>query len=132
MNGLNPNQEMVKRKASIVVFFTMPGFHHYPEAPEDVAFLRDRHRHLFHFRLYFRVSHHNRDLEFFQQAQKVKQLLRSEFGEPCEFENCSCEMVADWFLDRFQSEGCFKVEVSEDGENGSVVEIEREEPGDCS
>lgn len=125
MNELVENVgKIVKRQVSIVVVFAMPGFHCYPEAPEDVSFLRDRHRHLFHFRSYFRVSHNNRDLEYFQQAAKVKKVLAEEFGEPCEFNHMSCEMIASWLLCRFEQEACYKVEVSEDGENGSIVEIQ--------
>lgn len=114
----------IKRLSSIVIRFTMPGFHCYPDAPEPVSFLRDRHRHLFHFHLHFRVSHDNRELEYFLQTEKVKRLLRNTFGEPCEFETCSCEAIARWLLVQYELDGCFKVEVSEDGENGSVVELQ--------
>ena len=44
----------------IVITFTLVGFHCYPAAPPPVAFLRERHRHLFGFVLHFRVEHDQR------------------------------------------------------------------------
>ena len=35
---------------NIYVKFTKEGIHCYPDAPEDVEFLKNPHRHIFHFR----------------------------------------------------------------------------------
>jgi len=118
--------KLLKLKRSIVVQFTMDGFHHYKDAPTQVSFLRASHRHLFHFRLQFRVDDANRELEFFIQAAKVKAYLKDTFGEPCNFDQRSCEMIAEALLVRFYPIGCYKVDVFEDGENGGVAEIEQE------
>lgn len=121
-------------KATIIIVFVLEGFHHFPDAPEEVSFLRSRHRHLFHFKLHFDVSHDNRQLEFFivrkQAIEAITRVWGGEHGRvsnatPLEFGDMSCEMIARAILnDVFIANATdpFKVEVWEDGENGAIVE----------
>ena len=54
-------------KYSVVVTFSIEGFHCWPDAKDifpEVAFLSERHRHMFGFRCYARVTHTDRDEEF--------------------------------------------------------------------
>ena len=55
---------------------SMEGFHAYPDAPDEVAFLRNRHRHLFHFRVYIEVFHDDREIEFFMFKRDVEKMIK--------------------------------------------------------
>jgi hypothetical protein len=114
-------------KYSIYVTFRLEGFHRWPAAAEtfpEVAFLTDRHRHVFHFKCYAHVSHTDRDEEFILLSRKIQKSLRDSFTKSTanvlEFGSMSCEDIGDWLLDQFPN--LYKVDVSEDGENGAVIE----------
>ena len=93
------------------------GFHCWPNAPEEVSFLRDRHRHLFHVKVSWLVSHADRDLEFFIQQKKVRKLIDEKLKDPSTA-NYSCEHWAEYL---YTACGASEVTVSEDGENGATV-----------
>jgi hypothetical protein len=95
------------------------GYHRWANAPDDVAFLRAYHRHVFHVKVGVEVTHGDREVEFFQFQRKVQDYISAEY-EGRYFEK-SCEMIAIDLLYRFQAA---MVEVSEDGENGAVVYAE--------
>lgn len=100
----------------IVVHLAVPGYHSWPQAPPEVAFLRTRHRHLFHFRLLLPVAHGDRALEFFTVQAAILRALDAQFGvAPCDFGARSCEMLADLLLDWFPDAS--EARVSEDDEN---------------
>lgn len=113
-------------KKSIWITTQFIGFHHWPEAPASVAFLRTLHRHVFKVRCEFSVSHGDRQLEFFLVQQSVnaliqKVLLPGLVSVPTQ----SCEMLAESLLTELRkSYACLSVEVSEDGENGAIVSID--------
>ena len=54
-----------KVKKSIWVTFQKEGIHKYPDAPDEVEFLRYPHRHIFKFKVQIDVEHDDRDIEFF-------------------------------------------------------------------
>jgi len=105
-------------RTSVVARFTVEGFHHWPDAPESVGFLRERHRHLFHVEVAAAVTHANRDREFIEFGRDVCSLLHMKFGAPCEFGEWSCEAIATYIL---TSINAARVSVFEDGENGAEV-----------
>lgn len=116
---------------SIVTTFTQVGFHEYPDAPEEVAFLRGRHRHLFKIKVFCRVVHANRDLEFFIVQRQIRQWMASNYPQNNEtntvellFGPRSCEMIASDIFHRFNNTELrmYRVEVWEDDENGGIVE----------
>lgn len=114
-------------KYSIVVTFSIEGFHNWPAAKDifpEVSFLSDRHRHMFGFRCYATVTHTDRDEEFILLNRKIQKGLRIGFTgsetNVLEFGSMSCEMIGEWLLDSFPA--LYKVEVWEDWENGCVVE----------
>ena len=111
-------------KYSVVVTFSMEGFHNWPEAKEifpEVGFLSDRHRHQFGFKCYAAVSHTDRDEEFILMQRRIKKQLRNHYGgNILEFGRMSCEEIGEWILDN--NTNLYKVEVWEDWENGCVVE----------
>ena len=94
------------------------GFHRWQMAPENVAFLRDVHRHLFHVRLSVPVQDLDREVEFFTLKAMVDKYI-AEKWEGRVF-NASCEMIAIDLMEKFAE--ATMVEVSEDGENGGTVE----------
>ena len=57
---------------TIFVKFTREGIHCFPGAQNDVAFLRNPHRHLFHFRIDVEVFHDDREIEFIQFKRKAE------------------------------------------------------------
>lgn len=116
------NGEITKRdRTNIFVSFQVEGFHYWKDAPEEVSFLRDRHRHMFHVEIEKEVSHADRDIEIILFKRKVQKFIQERWkGEEnvVEFEGMSCEMIASVLKNEFK---CYKVKVTEDGENGAVV-----------
>ena len=101
-------------------------FHKYPDAPDEVNFLRDRHRHIFKFKVWIEVQHDNRDVEFFMFKKDVNafiEQLNTLLGI-----NKSCEMISDYLHNQIKEkyhDRKIKISVSEDGENGSEKTYER-------
>lgn len=92
------------------------GYHCWRGAPEQVKFLRDFHRHVFHVKVMVKVAHDDRDIEFIMLKQRVDDYLRERYHE--QWFKLSCEMIAHDLLVRFNA---VKISVSEDGENGATV-----------
>lgn len=113
------------QKTSMMVWVTFQrkGYHFYPNAPEDVAYLRDRHRHLFKFRVGITAKHENREIEFHQFLNKIESWYDSG---ALELNHKSCEMIADDLAQRIEDEyGAGRrltIEVAEDGECGAICE----------
>lgn len=121
----------------IWVTFDKVGFHRYPDAPDEVAYLRDRHRHVFKFRVTVEVIHDDREIEF----HLFKNWLVSLYDDShLEVDHKSCEMLAQDLLHQINNkygnapiyggntatQREMSVEVSEDGECGAIVRIERQ------
>lgn len=106
----------------IWVTFSKIGFHKYPLAPDQVSYLKDRHRHKFNFKVTIDVHSDDREIEFHMFLTKVE----SFFGSVIEVNNQSCEMLAEALINQIAlSYDCtnrvIEVEVSEDGECGAIV-----------
>lgn len=101
----------------IWIRFQFEGFHRWDHAPDVVAFLRSRHRHIFHVKIVWPVSHNDRHLEFFIQQAKSKAAVQ-ELKKCQDCETWSCEEWASRILKEVQA---ISVEVSEDNENGATV-----------
>lgn len=99
----------------VETFNCVDGFHFYPEAPQEVAFLRNNHRHQFHIRTTFQVEDSNREIEIFMMQDKIRNFLEGKYGSPCNFQNMSCEMIAQDICDHFSAVKCI---VLEDGCGG--------------
>lgn len=107
-------------KRSMIIDFDIEGFHHYPDAPDEVSFLEYNHRHLFQIRCGWGVEHNDREKEIFIYTDKVINWLVSKYGSPCQFGSMSCEMIAEEIiLNIFPSPEW--VEVFEDGKGGARV-----------
>lgn len=96
------------------------GMHHYPEAADAVEFLSDPHRHTFHVTVQLEQFHNNRDVEYIQFKRWLKEQLPSgDLG------TASCEDIADRIYEAIDEEypdRRVRISVTEDGENGAVVE----------
>lgn len=96
------------------------GFHKYPEAPDEVLFLKNYHRHIFKIKVYIEVFHNERDIEFFMFKRFVNSLLNNK-----DMNDLSCEGISDILFGQINKKypnRKINIEVSEDGENGSWCE----------
>ena len=116
----------------IWVTFQKEGIHKYPAAltdPKlatgdeyDVSFLGYPHRHIFHFRVAVKVTHNDRDIEFIQFKRWLENLYKDNV---IQLDYKSCEMMSDDLFDQIvmmYPGRDIKIEISEDGENGAMVE----------
>lgn len=104
------------------VRFRVPGFHCWPDAPEARAYLRDRHRHLFHFEVDVELNHDERDIEFHDLLDDCKGFV----GTGGDYGNWSCETMAarlgGYLLNAPKYAGReLAVHVFEDGEVGATL-----------
>ncbi len=112
-------------RKSIWITTQFIGFHRWPDAPKEVSFLAAPHRHVFKVKASFSVSHSNRQLEFFTVQMAVNAIIFRDLLPALQTDpSKSCEMMAEFLMERLRQEFvCLSVEVSEDGENGAVVEL---------
>lgn len=103
----------------VVVNLQVEGFHNWEGAFDEVSFLRDTHRHIFHIEAKKQVAHLDRDDEFILLKRRVETFIKDTWGMPCQFGNMSCEMIALDIYREFKLETCY---VYEDNENGGGVE----------
>ena len=132
--------ERVKHEAQrkIWVTFQKEGIHCYPAAATDpalktgdeydVSFLGTPHRHIFHFRVWISVVHNDRDIEFIQFKRWLENLYRQG---TIQLDYKSCEMMSDdlylQIAGRYPGRAVW-IEVSEDGENGALIQYETHRP----
>ena len=121
-------------KKFIEVRFQKEGIHCYPAAATDpklktgdeydVSFLANPHRHVFHFRVRISVQHDDREIEFIQFKRWLESLYS---GDVLKLNYKSCEMIADDMLSQIIGRHpgrSIEIEVSEDGENGGILQYE--------
>lgn len=125
---------MQKTFNQIWVTFKKEGIHKYPAALDDpklatgdwddVSFLGYPHRHIFHFRVGIEVFHDDRDIEFIQFKRWLERLYADG---TLELDYRSCEMISDALAEQINTKypgRKIEIEVSEDGENGSISRYE--------
>lgn len=119
---------MTTTRTTTEVFCTLQvdGLHNWPECPfEEVDFLKPLHRHVFHIKAYFPVTHTDRDVEFIVSKHKIVKWFRDTYWDEQRqshvFGRMSCEQIAQNLHDQFNLSAC---EVSEDLENGSFTRWE--------
>lgn len=106
-------------RSAIWITTSFEGFHAWTGCPfDDVDFLRDRHRHIFHVKLTVPVTHSDRDVEFIRFKREVSEFIKQTWPDG-ELGCTSCEMIGEKILDHFQVASV--CEVSEDLENGAIV-----------
>lgn len=125
---------MQKTFNQIWVTFKKEGIHKYPAALDDpklatgdwddVSFLGYPHRHIFHFRVAIEVFHDDRDIEFIQFKRWLERLYADG---TLELDYRSCEMISDALAEKINDKypgRKISIEISEDGENGSLTSYE--------
>lgn len=110
---------------SIIVNLQVEGVHCWKECPiKEVSYLKDIHRHVFFITVEKVVSHNERDIEIIQFKKKINDYLTKAFYSQSKgllnFENMSCESIAEQILNKFS---CQMVQVLEDNENGAKIRI---------
>jgi hypothetical protein len=107
--------------AYIFVTFKFEAVHSHLDAPKEVYFLRQPHKHIFNVRV---------DIEIFYD-EDIKFIALKRFLEKLPIENDlnnqSCEMICDFFQEAINHQynktslpnRFISIEVSEDGENGA-------------
>ncbi len=94
--------------------------HKYPNAPREVSFLRNEHRHNIHFKVYIQVHNNDRDVEFILFQRFIKGVL---FNLEKDLEHRSMEMISDYLYEKVAEKFPKRkvmISVSEDNENGSL------------
>ena len=121
-------------RRAITVKTSFEGIHCYPEAPDEVSYLRLPHRHMFGVGVTVEVFHNDREIEFIMLKHIINRWLdvqRDDNDGVWHMERLSCEqvacMVADLVNEKFgvTKDGKVRaicVTVDEDGENGATVE----------
>lgn len=107
------------RDSFIFVTFEFEGFHAYENAPPEVSYLRNEHRHMFQVKVQIEVFHDDRDIEFHMFKNFVQEL-----PERHDMNNKSCEMIGDvlfHLIAKKYPKRSISIQVSEDGENGSFT-----------
>lgn len=100
-------------------------FHRWKDAPEEVKFLRDYHRHIFKVQCAIAVKHNERELEFFMVKSKLDKFIRDNWWGL--YFDDSCETIAEeiiGYIRKEYGERPISVEVTEDGENGAILHSE--------
>jgi len=110
-------------KTFIISKFNYEGFHKWENAPEEVSYLRARHRHLFYYEVYIEVFHDDRDIEFISFGNWLKDEILKAAGS--EVGGKSCEMLAKETIEiirkKYGKKREIQVKLFEDNENGSLV-----------
>lgn len=134
-------EQKTKILKTITVRTEFEGIHNYPEAPEEVYYLRSPHRHIFHVEVTIEVKHDDRDIEFIMLKHKIDKYIEKylDNNKVWNMGSKSCEQVADDIVMFLYLQYCvdpiyiryktimtnnryIKVSVFEDGENGATVE----------
>lgn len=77
---------------SIGITINRLGYHRWPEAPEELAYLRTRHQHNFEYTLQLQVSSQARELEFHTLRSTLDAYVVEDWGTR------SCEEIAQHLL----------------------------------
>ena len=115
----------VKISTEVYCVLQVEGSHFWTECPfEEVFYLRNLHRHVFHIKANKKVTHDDRDVEFIMLKHEIEAWLYDMYFDEAirllNFRGMSCEMIAKKLITKFNLTKC---EVSEDGENGAIVSV---------
>lgn len=112
-------------KNMIWVTTQFEALHKYPNAPDDVAFLRNEHRHIIKAKVWIDVKHNDREIEFIMFKRFINSLINET-----NYNNKSLETISDdlhYNIINIYKDREVWIELSEDGENGSFKMYEVKE-----
>lgn len=110
----------------IYIKHVFEGFHRYVDAPDEVAYLRNTHRHLFEIKVYLQIYTDDRDVEFHMFKNDVIGFIRNK-----NFNEKSCEMISNILFKLISAKypgRDIKIELSEDGECGVEMYYKKSTP----
>ena len=114
---------LYKASTQVLVRTQFEGFHFWKDAPNEVAFLRDLHRHMFHVEVLMTVEHSDRAVEIIMLKRYVDKIC-SSLTEIIKQNGLSCEDIAHHIakkvIEKYIPDICI-VQVLEDNENGGTV-----------
>jgi hypothetical protein len=102
--------------------FQKEGFHKWNGATEipEVSYLANKHRHIFHYKVGVSVEHNDREVEFIMLKHQLEEFVdkwnKEDYGS-CE---AQASRIYGYLVYKYNNRKYF-VEVSEDGENGSIM-----------
>jgi hypothetical protein len=104
---------------TIFITTSFIGYHSYKNAPNEVAFLKNEHRHKFNVKVTAKVLHNDRDIEYFCFKRRVDKIINTFFSnnQYNELEVQSCEDMAEKLIKYLEFEyknQIISVEVNED------------------
>jgi hypothetical protein len=109
-------------KTLIKVQTQFEALHRYFDAPENVSYLGDYHRHLFKVTAIIEVFSDERELEFFTIKEMIDLFIKKTIPDKSEL---SCESMSRLIVHHLRDEIAgnreIMVEVNEDGEDGAIV-----------
>ena len=98
--------------------------HKWKEAPDEVSYLRNLHRHIFHVQAEIQVYHDDRELEFIMVKHEIDKFVKASIATRWQ-DTTSCEQMAidigAFLQERYgiNRSGC--ISVFEDDENGAKI-----------
>lgn len=104
---------------TIIVNTSFEGFHKYDNAPEEVSYLRNMHRHVFHVNVEMEVYHDNRELEFIMVKHTIDEFIQEVFIGTQGVQSCEQigEKICKYLTEQY-GERKIICTVLEDNENG--------------
>lgn len=113
---------MQTNMTTVIVNTSFEGLHRYDEAPKEVIYLRNLHRHIFYVNVELEVFHDNRELEFIMIKHAIDKFIAETFEGTDGVQ--SCEQIGKSicrFLTQQYGERKIVCTVMEDNENGGRV-----------
>lgn len=132
MDGSKQEAVEVIQDIAVTTRTSFEGIHCWPDAPDEVWFLRYPHRHVFGVEVKLWVDHGDRDVEFIMFKRAVNRAISSNASVRngvWDMGSLSCEQVAGKIYDALvRDQGAVvdrmrtvQITVDEDGENGATV-----------
>ena len=87
---------------------------------DEVSFLKNPHRHIFHIQIKFPVNHTDRDIEFIQMKRKIQNFLKIKYDGK-DIGTLSCEDICLEIMNEYPNINYIKV--MEDNENGAEINL---------
>lgn len=115
-----------RTSASVFVTTQFTNFHRWKDAPPTQHYLSNLHRHLFMVRFEISVGGLDREVEYHRLLAELDEYIKEglmtnwDTGWSCEQ---MARMIADWMSALHPDRHLYACTVSEDGENGSTVEL---------
>lgn len=120
-NTYDPEQRDFDEQISVK--FEWEGLHRWKDAPEQVAFLKNWHRHIFKASAVIQVHHDDRELEYFMVLDVIKKEILPfiELSETLSSCEQKAKFIANGLINVYGNDRSYIVSVFEDGENGSII-----------